>query len=179
MQLNEALFSGSEGYVRKPAALRAGGSGKLSTGWMKKLRLHVGGASDIPLPAGSEADDIKPYVTCVLVHPDNINNSPPPKRKTAAYKQHKLSGFMHKGENPPATDPVLDETLEWDFEENELVFIRMLIKSDDSFAANPILAVAAVRLSYVVEGWTFIRMLDLKGSETKCSLLVKFEVFDA
>lgn len=175
MQLNEALFSGSDGYVLKPAALRAGGNGKLSTGRMLKLRLHIGGATDIPVPAGSDADDIKPYVTCVLVHPDNLDGDPP-KRKTKPYKQHKLSSFIHKGENPPATDPIFDERLEWEYEENELVFIRLLIKSDDSFAANPVLAVEACRLSYVVPGWTFIRMLDLKGSETKCTLLVKFEI---
>ena len=40
--------------------------------------------------------------------------------------------------------------------------------------------IAAVRLSYVVTGeWVFVRMLSLKGQETKCSLLVKFEIQDA
>lgn len=177
MQLNEALFSGSDGYVLKPAALRDGGSGKLSTGKMKKLRLHIAGASDVPLPDGREADEIKPYVSCLLVHPDDLEKAPA-KRKTSPYKHHKL-GFLHRGENPPPNDPVWDETLDWEFEENELVFLRLLVKSDDSFAANPTLAVASVRLIYVVAGWTFIRMLDLRGRETKCSLLVKFEVRDA
>ncbi|KAH7381020.1 putative 1-phosphatidylinositol-4,5-bisphosphate phosphodiesterase 1 [Cadophora sp. MPI-SDFR-AT-0126] len=176
MQVNEALFSGSDGYVLKPAALRHGGSGKLSTGRMKKLSLHVAGASQLPLPEGREADEIKPYVTCMLMHPDNVNN-PPPKRKTAPYKKHKL-GFLHRGENSPTTDPVWDETLEWEYEENEMVFLRILIKSDDSFATNPVFAVAAVRLLYAVQDWRFIRMLDLKGRETKCSLLVKFSFED-
>jgi phosphatidylinositol phospholipase C, delta len=176
MQLNEALFSGSDGYVLKPAALRAGGSGKLSTGKMKKLRLRIAGASDVPLPDGRDADEIKPYVSCLLVHPDDLGKAPV-KRKTAPYKHHKL-GFLHRGENPPPNDPIWDETLEWEFEDNELVFLRLLVKSDDSFAANPTLAVAAVRLLYAVGGWTFIRMLDLKGRETRCSLLVKFEVVD-
>ncbi|EAQ87076.1 hypothetical protein CHGG_08329 [Chaetomium globosum CBS 148.51] len=35
------------------------------------------------------------------------------------------------------------------FEDNESVFVRMLIKSDASFSSNPILAVAAVRLLYL------------------------------
>jgi len=177
MQLNEALFSGSDGYVLKPAALRAGGNGKLSTGKMKKLRLHIAGASDVPLPDGRDPDEIKPYVSCLLVHPNDMEKAPA-KRKTEPYKHHKL-GFLHKGENPPSNDPVWDQTLEWEFEDNELVFLRLLVKSDDSFAANPTLAVAAVRLVYAVGGWTFIRMLDLGGRETKCSLLVKFEVGDA
>jgi len=176
MQLNKALFSGSDGYVLKPAALRAGGNGKLSTGKMNKLRLHIAGASDVPIPEGREVDEIKPYVSCLLVHPDDLEKEPA-KRKTAPYKHHKL-GFLHKGENPPQNDPVWDETLEWEFEENELVFLRLLVKSDDSFAANPTLAVVALRMLYVVGGWSFIPMLDLRGRETKCSLLVKSEVED-
>ncbi|KAI1073632.1 PLC-like phosphodiesterase [Whalleya microplaca] len=178
MQINEALFSGTEGYVLKPAALRAGGSGASGgTGRRKRLRLHVAGASDVPVPDDHEEDDVRPYVTCTLVHPDDLSGNPP-KRKTDPYKHHKL-GFLHRGENPPRTDPVWDETLEWEYEDNELVFLRLLIKSDVSFAANPVFAVTAVRLMYLVPGWSFIRMLDLKGRETKCSLLVKFDIEDA
>jgi phosphatidylinositol phospholipase C delta len=175
-QINEALFAGSGGYVLKPAALRAGGSGNLSTGRRKKLRLHVAGATDVPLPKDREHDDIKPYLTCTLVHPNDMNNMPP-KRKTAGYKPHKLTGFMHK-DNSPANDPVWKEVLEWEYEDNELVFLRLLVKSDDSFSRNPIFAVAAVRLMYVTGGWSFIRMLDLGGHETTCTLLVRFEFLD-
>lgn len=177
MQLNEALFSGTDGWILKPAALRAGGNGILSTGRKKKLSLKVAGATEVPVPDDREADEIKPYVTCTLIHPSDLK-SEPPKRKTAAYKQHKL-GILHRGANPPPKNPIFDETLEWEYEENELTFVRILIKSDDKFASNPIFAVAAVRLSYASPGWSFIRMLDLKGKETHCSLLVKFEITDA
>ncbi|TLD29547.1 Phosphoinositide phospholipase C [Venturia nashicola] len=179
MQLNEALFNGSDGYVLKPAALRAGGDGKLTTGRKKRLRLHVAGASDVPVPPGREADDLKPYVTCSLIHPDELGNTPP-KRKTAAYKHHKFD-LLRKGDikNSAAMDPIWDEMLEWEYEDNELVFLRILIKSDDKFAANPKLVVTAVRILYAVKGWTFIRMLDLSGQETTCTLLVKFEIEDA
>lgn len=172
-QLNEALFSGSSGYVLKPAALRAGGSGTLNTGKRRRLKLYVAGATDIPIPASRDADDeIKPYVTCTLVHPDDLDGKPP-KRKTAAYKPHKLTGFLHR-ENPPPTEAVWDETLEWEYEDNDLCFLRLLVKSDDSFKSNPTFAVAAVRLSYVVPGqWRFVRMLDLRGHETACTVLVK------
>lgn len=174
MQLSEALFAGSDGWVLKPAPLRAGGSGKLNTGRQRRLRLHIAGATDIPIPEGRDKDDeIKPYVSCTLIHPDDLKNEPP-KKKTSGYKQHKLH-IVHKGEQPPPTDPLWNETLEWTYEENELVFLRILIKSDDKFAANPMLAVAAVRLAYVAKNWVFIRMLDLKGKETHCTILVKFE----
>ncbi|KAI1760510.1 PLC-like phosphodiesterase [Hypoxylon sp. FL1150] len=177
MQINEALFSGTDGYVLKPAALRAGGSMNLNTGRRKRLSLHVAGASGVPVPEGHEEEDVKPYVTCTLIHPDELSGNHP-KRKTKPYKQHKL-GFLHRGENPPPTDPVWDEILEWEYEDNELTFLRILIKCDVSFAENPVFAVTAVRLLYVVPGWSFIRMLDLKGRETRCSLLVKFDLDDA
>ena len=176
MQLNEALFSGTDGFVLKPAPLRSGGDGKLVSGRQKRLRLHIAGASDVPIPEGRDADDIKPYITCSLIHPDDLGNNPP-KRKTAPYKHHKLD-FLRRGESPPVTDPLWEEKLEWEYADNELVFLRILLKSDDKFAANPKLAVTAVRLLYVATGWTFIRLLDLKGRETKCSLLVKFEFED-
>lgn len=207
LQLNEALFAGTDGYVLKPAPLRRGGDGAVVTtgGRRRRLRVHVAGATDIPLPDGRAADDIKPYVTASLYHPrphrsgpedqgannkqegvagDNNNDDGASggggalKRRTRDYRQHKL-GFLHRGENPPRTDPIWDETLEWEYDDSELVFLRMLIKSDDAFAVNPIFALATVRVLYAVEGWTFIRMLDLKGHETKCSLLVKFDVLDA
>ncbi|KAG9249545.1 PLC-like phosphodiesterase [Emericellopsis atlantica] len=175
-QLNDALFAGSDGFVLKPAALRAGGDGKLSTGRKRKLRPHVGGASDIQLPEETEVESFKPYLTCTLFHPDDLKNEPP-KRKTAPYKQHKL-GFLHRGENPPPTDPIWDDVLEWEYDDSDLVFLRLLIKHDESWAKNPNIAVHAVRLSYVVPGWSFIRMLDLKGRETRTSLLVRFEFED-
>ncbi|KAJ8118049.1 hypothetical protein OPT61_g893 [Boeremia exigua] len=176
MQINEALFAGSGGYVLKPAALRAGGNGNILTGRRKRLHLSVAGATDVPLPSDREHGDIKPYVTCTLVHPNDLNNMPP-KRKTAGYKPSKLATFMHK-ETSPANDPVWNEVLDWEYDDSELVFLRLLIKSDDSFARNPIFAVAAVRLMYAVPGWSFIRMLDLGGHETTCTLLVKFHFED-
>ena len=179
IQLNEALFAGSDGYVLKPEALRAGGSGVLNaSGKRKRLRLHVGGASDVHLPKGRAADDIKPYLTCTLYHPTFLTEDDIPKRKTAAYKQHKLALIHDKSTMSPPTDPIWDEVLEWEYEDSELVFLRLLIKSDDAFARNPIFCVTAVRVEFVVSEWCFIRMLDLKGRETRCSILVKFEVLD-
>jgi len=52
-----------------------------------------------------------------------------------------------------------------EYEDNELVFLRMLVKSDDSFAANPTLAVAAVRLVYAVGGWTLFVCWTLGGGK--------------
>ncbi|KAL2201621.1 1-phosphatidylinositol-4,5-bisphosphate phosphodiesterase gamma 2 [Sarocladium strictum] len=176
-QLNHALFAGSDGYVLKPPGLRHGGNGTSGTGRKRKLILHVAGATDIPLHEDREAESIKPYLTCTLFHPGLMGRDPP-KRKTSYYKPHKI-GWLHKGENPVPTEPIWDETLEWEYADAEVSFLRMLIKSDDSWARNPLFAVTAVRLQYLVPGWTFVPMLDMKGHETKCTLLVKFEFADA
>jgi phosphatidylinositol phospholipase C delta len=183
MQLNEALFTGTDGYVLKPTYLRQRATTLARTTRRKRLRLHVAGATDIPVPADRPQDgsDIKPYLTCALVDPSHIVlEGDPPKKKTAPYRQHHLTGAFHHGPNPLTTDPVWDDVLEWEYQDDEMVFLRMLIKSDDAFAANPKFAVAAVRLLYVVKDeWVFVRMLSLKGQATKCSLLVKFEIRDA
>lgn len=180
MQLNDALFAGTAGYVLKPAALRADGDGLLA-GRRRILRLHVAGATDVPLPDAGELDDLRPYLTCTLLYPDSNATLVEVKRKTAAYRRSgALSLASLRGDDRPAqTDPVWNETLEWEFDDNELVFLRMLVKNDESFSSNPILCVAAVRLLYVQPGWSFVRMLDLKGRETKCSLLLRFELQDA
>ncbi|KAI9158075.1 1-phosphatidylinositol 4,5-bisphosphate phosphodiesterase 1 [Paramyrothecium foliicola] len=176
MQLNEALFHSSDGYILKPAALRAGGDGKLVYGRKKRLRLRAVGATDIPLHGDEKADDIRPYLTCSLYQPTQLDDDAV-KRKTSPYKQRGLD-FPYDGDAPPATDPVWNETLEWEYEDNELTFLRMILKSDKSLGSNPIFAVAAVRLLYVQPGWSFVRLLDLKGRETHSALLVRFDIDD-
>lgn len=180
MQINDALFSGTEGYVLKPAALRTGGDGNLSTGRKKKLILHVAGASEVPVPKNQkEGEPIKPYLTCTLYHPDDGTDKKPAKQKTSAYKPGRNFGFLGSDESSSLpTDPIWNETLEWEYEENELVFLRILIKSQEGWSKNPKLAVAAERVMYLVPGWSFVRMLDLHGHESNCSLLVKFLVED-
>lgn len=187
MQLNDALFAGTAGYVLKPAALRPDGSGELRSSTRRKiLRLRVAGATAVPLPDGREADDLKPYLTCSLLQPGRGGELVTVKRKTGVYHRRSdlgqsllsLVGTDHHL-SPVETDPFWNEMLEWEFDDNELVFVRMLVKSNDSFSSNPVLAVAAVRLLYVQPGWRFVRMLDLKGHETTCSLLVRFDMEDA
>ncbi|KAK3988940.1 PLC-like phosphodiesterase [Cladorrhinum sp. PSN332] len=177
LQLNEALFAGTAGYVLKPAALRAGGERGQHVK-KRRLKFHVAGATDVPLTKDVEADSLKPYVTCTLVHANaNGTGEVKAKKKTGVYKPHRLQ-FLHREASPPQTDPLWDEELEWEYGDDELVFLRVFIKSDESFSSNPILALAAVRLLYVGSGWRFIRMLDLKGRETGCTLLVRFEIED-
>jgi phosphatidylinositol phospholipase C delta len=120
---------------------------------------------------------VRPYLTCSLYQPTHPDGDTV-KRKTSPYKARALD-FPHDGEAPPPTEPVWNETLEWEYDDNELTFLRMILKSDVSLAKNPVLAVAAVRLLYVVPGWSFVRLLDLKGRETPSAMLVRFDIEDA
>lgn len=54
MQLNEALFAGTEGWVLKPPHLRRQ-PGPKPTGKIE-LTLEIAGASNLPVPAGRETD---------------------------------------------------------------------------------------------------------------------------
>lgn len=117
----------------------------------------------------------RPYISCTL-HAPSLRE--PLKEKTNHYHQHKHVGnLLHRGDAPAPINPIFkDGELKWEIENTDLAFIRMLVKSDDSFAKNPLSAVATVRINYVPKGWHFVRLLDLKGRETKGSLLVRFTV---
>jgi phosphatidylinositol phospholipase C delta len=172
MQLNEALFYGTDGYVLKPPHLRHGFTGKELAPRKRRLTLRVVGATDVP-PRDKE---MRPYMSCTLIHPADFGK--PPKRKTAGYHSHKHLKFLNKDDTSPITDPVWDETLEWEFDADDMTFLRILLKSDDKYARNPVIAAGALRLLYANPGWNFIRLLDLHGRETACTLLVNLKVED-
>ncbi|CAK9785800.1 unnamed protein product [Cutaneotrichosporon oleaginosum] len=169
MQLNEALFYGTDGFVLKPTYRRHGGGPR--SGRKKRLTLRVAGATDVP-----PREKMTPYLSCTLIHPDKFGK--PPKRKTDGYAPHKTLTFLNGADAPPASDPVWDETLTWEYDDDEMVFLRMLLKSDDKFARNPVVAAGAVRLLYAVPGWSFVRLLDLHGRETACTVLVNIKIED-
>ena len=90
-------------------------------------------------------------MTCTLYHPDQKGK--PEKKKTSHYRVHAHKKLFGK-EQPPAESPVWDppEKLIWTYEESDFVFLRILIKSDDSFSRNPAFLAAAVRLTSIPEG---------------------------
>ncbi|CAO1622953.1 unnamed protein product [Sympodiomycopsis kandeliae] len=176
MQLQEALFDGTYGWALKPGYLRGSGARPSGT---TKLDLEVVGGSDLPIPQGRDVEDIKPYITCTLYHPSNIDKKPE-KKKTSHYKRHHKLNILHKHESPLPNNPIWHhpETLSWTYPADELVFLRILLKSDDSFAKNPVFAASAVRVSYLQEhqGYVFLRLFNLRGEKTRGTLCVKFTV---
>lgn len=183
LQLNEAMFTHSAGFVLKPKYMRrhhAGHDGGQHGDHTdpkypfprRKLTLRVVGASDVPARDGG----IKPYVSCQLVC--GTDTGKPVKRKTGKYTDHDHLTFLNDV-GADQYNPVWDETLEWEYDDDELVFLRILLKSDDKFARNPVLAAQCIRLLYAQQGWNFVRLIDANGQETKATLLIKLDVTDA
>lgn len=170
LQINEAMFTHSRGFVLKPAYMRQDGPPLQLR--RRKLVLRVVGASDVP----QRDDGIRPYVSCQLVC--GADTGKPEKRKTGVFKDYAHLTFLNDV-GVDAYNPVWDETLEWEFDDDGLVFLRVLLKSDDKFAANPVLAAACIRLEYAQHGWNFVRLMNASGEETKSTLFLKLDVTDA
>lgn len=156
--MNDALFAGSAGFVLKPAHLRPDEQGQVPIQVKKKgkveLKIHVVGASNLPLPAERDADSLRPYVTASLYHP-SFNSGKPSKAKTSAYhKHHGLGTLLGIHHHPPANQPIWNETIGWMYDADgaDLVIVRLLIKSDDRFARNPVFAVTSIRATYAPKG---------------------------
>lgn len=69
-----------------------------------------------------------------------------------------------------------DETFEFDYDEEELEFIRFSVWQDVSFAPDVRHLVFVARIDYLEQGWRMVRMLTMKGKDSGATLAVKFEV---
>lgn len=145
-------------------------------GCKKKFILYVVGVIDIFLYEDCEVEFIKFYFICMFFYFGFLGKDFF-KWKIVYYKFYKI-GFFYKGENFIVMDFIWDEMFEWEYDDVEVFFLCMLIKSDDSWVRNLMFVVVVVRLQYIVFGWIFVFMLDMKGYEMKCMLLVKFEMVD-
>lgn len=176
LQLQQALFEGTGGYALKPVWLRKDGHNAPKPTGTTRLTMKVIGATDLDL-GKREVEDVKPYVTVSLYHPLNVEDKPE-KRKTSHYHSHQKSRQLHTShELPPNDSPFwhIPEDLAWEYPSHDLVFLRILVKSDDRFKTNPKLAVSSVRVDYLQKDkMLFLHLLNLKGEKTKGTLLVKF-----
>lgn len=177
LQINEAMFTHSNGYVLKPQYMRKKEAKRHSREKhgdhfpRRKLTLRVVGATDVP----ERKEHIKPYVSCQLVC--GTDKGKPEKRKTGKYSDHTHLTFLNDV-GADQWNPVWDETLEWEYDDDELVFLRILLKSDDKFARNPVIAAACIRLLYAQQGWNFVRLMDAHGQETTSTLFIKLDITD-
>ncbi|SLM40745.1 Phospholipase C, phosphatidylinositol-specific, Y domain [Lasallia pustulata] len=182
--LNEAMFTGTGGWVLKPKGYRGKGSGGTElatesqadaiTHNMLDLSISVIAGQDIPLPIGdSRPGSLRPYVKCEL-HVEE-----PEERSGQSIEGGGLAKdgqYKRRTKTSQGTDPNFGlERLTFvgvPGVAQELSFLRFKITNDE-FGRDPLAAWACIRLDRVQEGYRFVHLLDARGQKSPGLLLVK------
>ncbi|KAF9220609.1 PLC-like phosphodiesterase [Gyrodon lividus] len=154
MQLNEALFTGTEGWVAKPSLERPEHRGRM------RLTGHIVGLSSLPRPANHP--NFSGYCRAELFH--------------GAGKQEWHSDHVECEKEPEGVTNIMwDQTFKWEFDEDELAFIRLeVVRRHELLGRDEILAVFCARLNQLQMGLSLVRLLDLKGKHSGATLLCEF-----
>ncbi|EIN04446.1 PLC-like phosphodiesterase [Punctularia strigosozonata HHB-11173 SS5] len=158
MQMNEAMFIGSPGWVLKPGSLLG------MSGIKSRLRLtgDIMYLSSLPLPEGKK--DLTAYVKAQLFHSNGEEEW-----KSGKCKAKRVDG------NSSIADLSWNERLQWEYDSDELVFVRLLVM-ESQFGRDERLAVFCARVDFLQQGFKMIRLLNMKGKHTDASLLVRFTI---
>jgi len=154
MQLNEALFVGTSGWVLKPAHMRGFPEER-----PKRVKLlgHVYGVSAMPCP--NDTTKFHSYVRVQLIHT----------KRTHEWKTKSRQGEAPQGGT--SVDLVWDEKFQFSCDNDELTFLRILLQEDE-YGRDDELAVFCARLSHVQQGWRLVRLLNMKGKDSGATLLI-------
>ncbi|TFK51269.1 PLC-like phosphodiesterase [Heliocybe sulcata] len=159
MQINEAMFVGSNGWVLKPAKLIGMGEGM---GGKVKLSGTFAGLSSLPVKEGTKKLDA--YVRAELLTSDDELKWRSTTVKCSAIPEGSQVDLMFT-----------DATVEWEYAANDLVFLRVLLLEDE-FGKDDELAVFCARVDHLQQGWRLIRLLSMKGKDTGATLLARFSI---
>ncbi|KAJ3869013.1 PLC-like phosphodiesterase [Lentinula novae-zelandiae] len=155
MQINEAMFLGSPGWVLKPKVQRLLNSDSRKFGFSAEI---VGISSLLP-SKDYQDKTYKVYVEAELFHGVQDQNW---KSKTVTTTEE--------------GDAVWNEALEWELNRDELAFLRLRIRENRSFEKDLDLAVFCARIDDLRQGWRLVHMFNMDGKASGATLLVKFEV---
>ncbi|TFK63638.1 PLC-like phosphodiesterase, partial [Pluteus cervinus] len=159
MQINEAMFLGSPGWILKPPHLI--GHTKSPTG-KRTLVGHIAGISSLPPPEGREGKSYSAYILAELWHEKDSEEW-----KSKSVKVEDVPGV--------GGDVIWDEEFSWTFDADDLTFLRMTVKEHE-FGKDDCLLVFCARLDHLQPGWRLIQMLNKKGKNTGATVLARFEV---
>ncbi|KAH8113088.1 PLC-like phosphodiesterase [Phellopilus nigrolimitatus] len=155
MQLNEALFAGSGGWVPKPPSLLGGRKAEGRVG----LSLDIIGLSSFPHP-GDERD-FSLRVRVYLYH-------------AAGDREWKSKSVRCKKVPDTGADAMFNERCVWAFDADDLAFLRVVVTE----GGDEPLAVFCARMHYIQQGYRFIRLLNMEGKDTLSTLLIKTAITD-
>lgn len=155
MQLNEAMFAGTPGWVERPSKLTGLSERRV------KLICNIIGISSLPRP--KEHTEFTPYV-----HAELFNSS----------KNHdwRSEHVKCKDVSEGGADVTWNGRFEWEFEEDDLTFIRLRILRHEGLSKDEQMSVFCARLCDLEQGWRFIHLLSMDGKCTGATLLVRFTI---
>ncbi|KAL1703090.1 PLC-like phosphodiesterase [Schizophyllum commune] len=179
MQVNEAMFVGTPGWVVKPEKLRVveGEEGLVHKfknllhhhrrhgGGRKKLSAEIYGVSALPPPDDRQGKSYHTYVRADLFHSE--------KNRSWKSKSIEVTDTPDQG-----ADVVWNEKFQWEFDDDELAFLRLRIQEDE-FGRDDKLVLFCARLEYIQPGWRLVRLMNLAGKFSGATLLVRFEISNA
>ncbi|THV02613.1 PLC-like phosphodiesterase [Dendrothele bispora CBS 962.96] len=158
MQLNEAMFVGTGGWVLKPQRMLTGEE----SGVRVRLSGEIVGVSSLPPPKDHENESYSAYVKAELLHGTQDQDW-----KSKSVKTKDVPG--------EGGDSIWNDKFEWEFDEDELAFIRIAVKEKE-WGKDDELAVFCARLDHLQQGWRFLRMMDLEGKDSGATMLVRFQI---
>ncbi|KAF8509866.1 PLC-like phosphodiesterase [Hysterangium stoloniferum] len=152
VEINEAMFIGSQGWVLKPTHMLAA----YPPSCQVRLTCQLKYGCNIPL----SAKNTKAYVTAELFHASEDK-----KEKSEAVAT--ASNDESKGEF------TWDKEFAWEYNEDELTFIRLSVHRSE-FGRDERLGTFCARIAYLRRGWRLVRLLNKKGKHNGGLLLVNF-----
>jgi len=157
MQINEALFVGSPGWVLKPAQLL--GMGDRMASRLKFVGEIVGISSLLP-PKNDR--NVSAYIRAELFCSD-------------ANQEWKSRVVKVKDVPDTGADIMWNERFEWEYDAEALAFIRISVLQSE-LGKDDHLAVFCARVDHLQQGWRLIRLLDIRGKNSGATALVHFQI---
>jgi len=160
MQVNEAMFVGSPGWIEKPLYMRKG-SEHTPKGGREKLIVDVAGISSLPAPHGRSGKTFSTYMLAQLLHAGGDLEW----RSKTVKTQHT------EGEG---ADVMWQSQFEWEYEVDDMAFLRFTIWQSE-FGKDDHIVVFCARSNHLVKDqWVLVRMMDMKGKNSGATLLTRF-----
>jgi len=157
VELNEAMFVGSGGWILKPKHLL--GAPTLNSESHLHLTCEIAGGCHIP----TEGHDGKVYVRAELFLASGDENWESQAKHSSSPKESNRGNFTWK------------EQINWKYAKDELAFVRISVYCSE-FGEDSRLGTFCARVEYLQQGWKFIRLFDKKGKHNGGLLLVRFAV---
>ncbi|KAJ2917304.1 hypothetical protein MD484_g3147, partial [Candolleomyces efflorescens] len=195
VQMNEGLFVGTHGWVLKPEHMRKkrgldfddGAHAQSPPQPNLKLKGHVVGVSSMPAPNGRSGKSFEAYIRTELLYHHEAYPAPTEGdgEVSAAAKSTSLENVLLRWKSKSikvqhhpelGADGVWNETWEWEYERDELAFIRLLIYEDE-FGKDDRVSTFCSPVERLVTGeWLAVRLMNKKGKDVGTTALVKFEL---